>query len=197
MVRTPFNLARGRGVFAAAGYALSVLMFTGAAALWARSYVGEDRFGFYSAHGHLLTVESYKSRCRFFYRGDLGVSGANRWGTHYQYRDDPQLYNGYTLALSPRWADPDWTTFQIGGYGVAWTRWHVVFVVVPWWGFVAVAVLLVYWRRRVWRCAAWRRERRIQMGLCPNCGYNLTGNTSGRCPECGGEPGRAMRRSAA
>ena len=21
---------------------------------------------------------------------------------------------------------------------------------------------------------------------CPNCGYNLTGNESGRCPECGG-----------
>jgi hypothetical protein len=21
--------------------------------------------------------------------------------------------------------------------------------------------------------------------LCPNCQYNLTGNTSGRCPECG------------
>ncbi|HEY8748409.1 MAG TPA: hypothetical protein VIM11_10565 [Tepidisphaeraceae bacterium] len=22
-------------------------------------------------------------------------------------------------------------------------------------------------------------------GLCPECGYNLTGNTSGICPECG------------
>ncbi len=22
-------------------------------------------------------------------------------------------------------------------------------------------------------------------GHCQNCGYNLTGNTSGRCPECG------------
>ncbi len=21
---------------------------------------------------------------------------------------------------------------------------------------------------------------------CPNCGYDLTGNESGRCPECGG-----------
>ncbi len=25
-------------------------------------------------------------------------------------------------------------------------------------------------------------------GLCPNCGYNLTGNTSGKCPECGNRP---------
>jgi hypothetical protein len=28
-----------------------------------------------------------------------------------------------------------------------------------------------------------RRDR----GLCPHCGYNLTGNVSGTCPECGGK----------
>jgi hypothetical protein len=30
-----------------------------------------------------------------------------------------------------------------------------------------------------------RRWRRPQKGLCPNCGYDLTGNVSGTCPECG------------
>ncbi len=29
-----------------------------------------------------------------------------------------------------------------------------------------------------------RRKRRID-GLCENCGYDLTGNESGKCPECG------------
>ncbi len=29
-----------------------------------------------------------------------------------------------------------------------------------------------------------RRERR-KRGLCVKCGYDLTGNVSGRCPECG------------
>lgn len=29
------------------------------------------------------------------------------------------------------------------------------------------------------------RLYRLSPGLCQNCGYNLTGNTSGRCPECG------------
>jgi hypothetical protein len=29
------------------------------------------------------------------------------------------------------------------------------------------------------------RARREQEGLCESCGYNLTGNTSGVCPECG------------
>lgn len=31
------------------------------------------------------------------------------------------------------------------------------------------------------------RQRRLarQLGLCPHCNYNLTGNKSGQCPECG------------
>ena len=30
-----------------------------------------------------------------------------------------------------------------------------------------------------------RRHRRRKKGLCLKCGYNLTGNESGICPECG------------
>jgi len=32
-----------------------------------------------------------------------------------------------------------------------------------------------------------RRHRRRRKGLCLKCGYNLTGNVSGVCPECGHE----------
>jgi hypothetical protein len=31
----------------------------------------------------------------------------------------------------------------------------------------------------------WHRDRHPPPGHCQTCGYNLTGNTSGRCPECG------------
>ena len=31
----------------------------------------------------------------------------------------------------------------------------------------------------------WLRDRRHPRGHCQRCGYNLTGNVSGRCPECG------------
>ncbi len=31
----------------------------------------------------------------------------------------------------------------------------------------------------------WLDRRRIAPGHCQKCGYNLTGNTSGICPECG------------
>ena len=29
------------------------------------------------------------------------------------------------------------------------------------------------------------RRRKFRPGFCESCGYNLTGNVSGRCPECG------------
>ena len=31
----------------------------------------------------------------------------------------------------------------------------------------------------------WRDRRRIPPGHCQRCGYNLTGNVSGKCSECG------------
>jgi hypothetical protein len=35
------------------------------------------------------------------------------------------------------------------------------------------------------RLAARIRRRRLRPGHCPACGYDLTGNVSGVCPECG------------
>ena len=58
----------------------------------------------------------------------------------------------------------------------------VVFGVVPFW-FVALLTALIP-LRGAWR--ALRAARRRRLKLCPNCAYNLTANTSGVCPECGG-----------
>jgi hypothetical protein len=41
-----------------------------------------------------------------------------------------------------------------------------------------------WWARRMGRFSALQDERRSR-GLCPSCGYDLTGNVSGTCPECG------------
>jgi predicted amidophosphoribosyltransferase len=37
---------------------------------------------------------------------------------------------------------------------------------------------------------ACRRDRRPKPGHCQHCGYDLTCNTSGVCPECGRPAGR-------
>ena len=44
---------------------------------------------------------------------------------------------------------------------------------------VGFCLTWVFLRRRLRRC------RRLHSGCCSRCGYNLTGNTSGVCPECG------------
>lgn len=46
-----------------------------------------------------------------------------------------------------------------------------------WIPFLAVIVCTALW----W----WRDRRRIPAGHCLKCGYDLTGNVSGVCPECG------------
>jgi hypothetical protein len=35
------------------------------------------------------------------------------------------------------------------------------------------------------RLIVWNRQRRKPAGSCQHCGYDLTGNVSGICPECG------------
>ena len=41
---------------------------------------------------------------------------------------------------------------------------------------VALPTAIIFWRDR---------RRRFPVGHCKKCGYDLTGNVSGRCPECG------------
>ena len=53
------------------------------------------------------------------------------------------------------------------------------------WSFVAPFWLLFLLFLTVTWFLFWRDLRSIPTGHCQACGYNLTGNVSGRCPECG------------
>jgi hypothetical protein len=50
----------------------------------------------------------------------------------------------------------------------------------PHWAIAVVLVALAAYTGRLW----WR-DRPAPPGHCPHCAYNLRGNVSGRCPECG------------
>ena len=56
---------------------------------------------------------------------------------------------------------------------------------VYWWVLAATSAILPLVRGS----RAVSRARRRARGLCPRCGYDLTGNVSGVCPECGAAGG--------
>lgn len=57
-------------------------------------------------------------------------------------------------------------------------------------GLICPATLLILWGMFVglqfnWQIQEDEEKRRKKGGLCLHCGYNLAGNVSGKCPECG------------
>jgi len=81
--------------------------------------------------------------------------------------DDPPQFHW----MLPRW--------RAGGYdkqAAVWTMQSSLWI--PFW---LAFVLLAIPTALLW----WRDLDRIPPGACQSCGYNLTANVSGRCPECG------------
>ncbi len=73
-------------------------------------------------------------------------------------------------------------TLLTSGWGVSTLLWYIPFMIV----FAGVVFMLapfllmsvfIWVRRRYWPI--------YEDGCCFNCGYDLTGNVSGTCPECG------------
>ena len=60
----------------------------------------------------------------------------------------------------------------------------ILVLTVPWW--VLLPALIVYGGGVY---VVWRRVRPPEPGHCRECGYDLTGNESGTCPECGNRIG--------
>lgn len=82
--------------------------------------------------------------------------------------------------------------FSLLGFG--WGRWSAIvgdgwrtgpvngsYLSIPFWPLLLLFMLLPV----LWAVGAARQRRNRRIGLCPSCGYDLTGNVSGVCPECG------------
>jgi hypothetical protein len=90
--------------------------------------------------------------------------------------------SGFAPARRFRWELPHLASCALSTFG----QWHEL--VLPCWvlfGVSATPAVILLWRHR----------RRCLPGFCRKCGYNLTGNVSGRCPECGTEVGVPVNRT--
>jgi hypothetical protein len=138
--------------------AASLLLFIGTAALWARSYWAEHklvRFG----RGYVCGGWSERGKV---------------WLQAYQDRRNRVpwwMYNNDN-AVS---AELDAMGFKT----------HLGFALVPTRGLVAVPHWFLCMLFLILPTVWYRRRRLPRSGHCESCGYNLTGNISGICPECG------------
>ncbi len=96
-----------------------------------------------------------------------------RWGVtaeNAQIAKKAGYHIGGIAMVQPRFGRLEW----------AWRPWlaNSVGVTVPGWypiGLIGPFTALFWWLDR----------RRLRPGQCSGCGYDLTGNISGTCPECG------------
>ena len=166
---------------------VSLLLFLVTVVLWVRSYTAE-RFDRFDLRWLGFNVHSILGRLSFVH-----LELAERQGPPLYFETPEQaLQRAYDDSFS--WRDPPGVPrfggFQYGGHDFVTGAGHINFrtLVVPHWAPAAVTAPLGLW----WAAGAVRRfhrrrraHARTGAGRCPRCGYDLTGNTSGTCPECG------------
>jgi len=95
---------------------------------------------------------------------------------------DPLGYVRTTVSRMPASSATRWHFGWFHWYREEWVRdmlYTTTYLTVPVWFLLASAILptgYLFWT-----------DRKAKPGHCAACGYSLTGNTSGTCPECGAE----------
>ena len=98
-----------------------------------------------------------------------------RTGTLFVFRTlQPHVKSGPTTAVEPHLGNSEAANGQAVFFEVNIRLW-------------ALFILFAAYPALTFVRGPLRRRRRRKRGLCLKCGYNLTGNVSGICPECGTE----------
>jgi hypothetical protein len=112
------------------------------------------------------------------YHISRGCLEVDRW-SYYEVTDcipgDGWWVDGSLSGSGFKWSLPsiDIDEYQLGVIH----EYHLGVTVPLWTPFLLVAIpTAILW---------WRDRRRFRQGHCQHCGYDLTGNVSGVCPECG------------
>ncbi len=159
---------------------VSLLLCFATTALWVRSYWVSD-YLLWRSHG-------WASRYIAAHRGSLDMMRAQSVPDEFQLGHVPiaRAHSPHWSAVSPQfsalgfacYADPDihhGVIDHLGQRPIPLTE-----AIVPIWPFVLLMMVLPgVWLRRI--CS---HRRRVRLGLCLTCGYDLRA-TPERCPECG------------
>lgn len=167
---------------------LSMILLAIAVALWARGYFASDSLYMkYHRHPYIHTVKTRHGLVARYRvarttitngRGCIGVTTEEYLESG---RPIPRISfeRGLSVASDLRLLRPRFSWLGLehatdSSFGTESIR-------VPTWMLVVVFSLLPLWRES----RRYAKRRRSRANLCIECGYNLTGNTSGTCPECG------------
>lgn len=180
----------GSALFRTASF-LSMVLLAIAVALWVRGYFATDSLhASYHAHPYMERVETKHGRSMEYRIAVTTVTNQRGYieATESRLASDrpmPQiaLEHGIPRELSdafdPLFVPPIFTWL---GLELRIDRsTSIESIRVPTWMLVAVFSLLPLWRES----GRYSKRRRSRANLCVECGYNLTSNTSGICPECG------------
>lgn len=149
---------------------MSLILCLGTIALWARSYWRSDRWDYNSGGKPRLTILSSSGQVNIIARlvSSSDVDNDGFW--HQSFSAYPcgyttlQIIRRRDLVLTSRGGDYAWVAI--------FALWLPAIVCA-----IAPTIQLI-------RVPARSRAKRLRLGLCPHCGYDLRASPE-RCPECG------------
>jgi hypothetical protein len=156
---------------------LSLVLCSATCVLWVRSYWVQDQWLYFrhspaQAPEHRFSLLSHSGQFSISWV-HAPLKPPDRYASrfvHLTERPPTQFWWKPTGGIIPAfWNRRGFALFDTDVHAPAWF---------PALLFAAAAILAA----RPWQLRGMRRKR---TGRCPTCGYNLTGNTSGLCPECG------------
>ncbi|MFI5379858.1 MAG: hypothetical protein ACHRHE_11210 [Tepidisphaerales bacterium] len=168
--------------------ALSLLLGIGLGCLWERSLRVHEGIEYIRSSRQSVGLTIIPRRFHFFVYTPWDSPPNYRPGWHFDSSEwDPRQTRSFLEAM---WKD-SWLGFDLArqDYDVFGAGRSFTSVIIPlWFPMVLTLIAPLCWLRR-WR----RRARRVRLGLCLHCGYDLratpdaTGPRLPRCPECGRE----------
>jgi len=169
--------------------ALSLLLCVATVVLWVRSYRTRDAIGWGWHGGNCHLAQSIVGRVHVLSDLDGGCEGGFSYSAM-RLVPNPMWNAGMSsYPVKVEWHGPFiWQTYtRSSGFGFmpggrsSFVINHHRLIVVPHWALSGLWAV----GPAVWAVACVRRRRWAIEGRCAACGYDLTGNVSGVCPECG------------